>query len=35
MEHDDDYSVIHGLKVNNNKIKQLTEWRKKQAQEKQ
>jgi hypothetical protein len=35
MDHSDDYTVVHGLKVHNNKIKQLTEWRKKQAQEKQ
>ena len=32
MQHGGDYTVVHGLKVHNNKIKQLTEWRKKQAQ---
>jgi AcrR family transcriptional regulator len=32
MDHKEDYTIVHGLKVHNKKIQQLTEWRKKQAQ---
>ena len=35
MQHGGDYTIIRGLKVHNDKIKQLTEWRKNQNQKKE